>query len=106
MRVVAPAIVWDLDAPIHAALKCHHNEIWRYQKSNSYIPATPGRVLPTPGYIQFIGEQVIPGREERYSEPLDTLNAALKKTGYPWSVLTFKASYGDGAYKYLWQADS
>jgi len=44
--------------------------------------------------------------EERYSALLDSLNAALKKSNYPWCVLMFTSSYGDGAYKYLWQADS
>jgi hypothetical protein len=95
-----------LDGPIHAALKHHHNEIWRYQKADSYIPPAPGISLPTPGYIQLIGEKVIPGMEERYSALLDALNAALKKSGYPYPVLMFTSSYGDGAYKYLWQADS
>jgi hypothetical protein len=101
------AVVTDpVSGPIHAALKYHHNEIWRFQKSDSYIPAARGDALPTPGYIQLISEQVIPGMEERYSALLDSLNAALKKSSYPWSVLMFKSSYGDGAYKYFWQADS
>jgi len=95
-----------LDGPIHAALKYHHNEVWRYQKTESYIPVTPGHTLSTPGYIQFISERVIPGMEERYGELLDSLNDALKKNRYPWSVLMFRSSYGDGAYKHLWQADS
>ena len=95
-----------LDAPIHAALKYHHNEIWRYQKTDSYIPAVPGYTLSTPGYIQLISEQVIPGMAERYSVLLDSLNTALKRSSYPWCVLMFSSSYGDGAYKYLWQADS
>jgi len=95
-----------LNAPIHAALKYHHNEIWRYHKTDSYIPAAPGYTLSTPGYIQFISEQVIPGMEERYSGLLDSLNVALKNTNYPWCVLMFTSSYGDGAYKHFWQADS
>lgn len=95
-----------LTAPIHAALKYHHNEVWRYHKGDSYTP--PARVgqLPTPGYIQLISERVIPGMEPRYGVLVDSLNAALKRSKYPWSVLTFTSSYGDGAYKYLWQADS
>jgi hypothetical protein len=95
-----------LNGPIHAALKYHHNEIWRYQKSESYFPVAPGYTLPTPGYIQVISEQVIPGVEERYGALVDALNVALKTSGYPWCVLMFSSSYGDGAYKYLWQADS
>ena len=95
-----------LNGPIHAALKYHHNEVWRYHKTDSYIPASPGSTLSTPGYIQLISERVIPGMEERYSALLDSLNAALKKSNYPWCVLMFTSSYGDGAYKYLWQADS
>lgn len=95
-----------LDGPIHAALRFHHNEIWRYSKADSYIPATPGSVLPTPGYIQLISEQVVPGTEDRYGALLDTLHAALEKQRYPWPVLMFKSSYGDGAYKSIWQADS
>jgi hypothetical protein len=93
-----------LDGPIHATLKFHHNEIWRYHKTDSYIPAAPGHSLPTPGYIQLISERVIPGMEERYGALLDALNAALRKSNYPWSVLMFTSLYGDGAYKYLWLA--
>ena len=95
-----------LDARIHAALKYHHNEIWRYKSADSYIPAEPGYTLSTPGYIQLISEHVIPGMAERYDALLDSLNAALKRSNYPWCVLMFSSSYGDGAYKYLWQADS
>jgi len=100
------AVTAPLDGPIHAALNYHHNEVWRYQKTDSYIPITPGYTSSTPGYIQLIRERVVPGKEERYSELLDSLNAALKERNYPWSVLMFKSSYGDGAYTYLWQADS
>lgn len=96
----------SLDAPIHAALKYHHNEVWRYHAADSYIPALPGYTLPTPGYIQIISERVIPGMEDRYSALVDSLNAALKKNNYPWCVLLFSSSYGDGSYKYMWQADS
>lgn len=99
-------VTGPLDGPIHAALKYHHSEVWRYHKTDSYIPAAPGYTLSTPGYIQLVSERVIPGMEERYGALLDSLNAALKKSGYPWSVLMFTSSYGDGAYKYLWQADS
>jgi hypothetical protein len=95
-----------LDAPIHVALKYHHNEVWRYHKTDSYMPASPGYKLSTPGYIQLVSERVIPGMEERYSALLDSLKVALKKNNYPWCVLMFTSSYGDGAYKYLWQADS
>jgi len=100
------AVTDPLDAPIHAALKYHHNEIWRYHETDSYIPKAPGTKLSTPGYIQIVSERVIPGMEDRYGELLDALNAALKKSNYPWSVLMFTSSYGDGAYKYVWQADS
>jgi len=100
------AVTDPIDGPLHAALRFHHNEIWRYHKADSYIPATPGYTLPTPGYIQLVSERVIPGMEERYGELLDALNAALETSHYPWSVLMFTSSYGDGAYKYLWQADS
>lgn len=99
-------VTGPLDGPIHAALKYHHNEIWRYHKTDSYIPSAAGPRLSTPGYIQLISERVIPGMEDRYGELLDSLNAALKKSSYPWSVLMFTSSYGDGAYKYLWQAES
>jgi hypothetical protein len=95
-----------LNRPIHAALKHHHNEIWRYHKTDSYIPVAPGNTLSTPGYIRLVSERVIPGMEERYGALLDSLNAALKKSSYPWCVLMFTSSYGDGAYNYLWQADS
>jgi hypothetical protein len=95
-----------LDAPIHAALTFHHNEIWRYHRTDSYVPMVPGYMLPTPGYIRLISERVIPGMEDRYGVLVDSLNAALKKISYPWGVLMFTSSYGDGAYKYLWQADS
>ncbi len=100
------AVTGPLNAPIHAALKYHHSEIWRYHSTDSYVPLAPGDAPPTPGYIQLISERVIPGMEERYSALLDSLNAALKKSSYPWCVLMFSSSYGDGAYKYLWQADS
>lgn len=100
------AVTDSLDAPIHAALKYHHNEIWRYHATDSYVPAKPGYTLATPGYIQIISERVIPGMEDRYGALVDSLNAALKKRNYPWCVLMFTSSYGDGAYKYLWQADS
>lgn len=99
-------VTGPLNAPIHAALKYHHSEIWRYHKTDSYFPVTPGYARSTPGYIQLISERVIPGMEERYSALLDSLNAALKTNGYPFCVLAFSSSYGDGAYKYLWQADS
>jgi hypothetical protein len=99
-------VTGPLDGPIHAALKYHHNEVWRYHKTDSYIPVSPGHTLPTPGYILLISEQVIPGMEERYNALLDSLNAALRNSSYPWTVLMFTSSYGDGAYKYLWQADS
>jgi hypothetical protein len=95
-----------LDGPIHAALKYHHNEVWRFHETDSYIPEVPKHALSTPGYIQFVSERVIPGMEERYEALLDSLNAALKKSSYPWCVLMFSSSYGDGEYKYLWQADS
>jgi len=95
-----------LNGPIHAALKYHHNEVWRYHAIDSYIPAAPGYTLSTPGYIQLVSERVIPSMEESYSALLDSLNAALKKSNYPWCVLMFTSLYGDGAYKYLWQADS
>jgi hypothetical protein len=99
-------VTGPLDGPIHAALKYHHNEVWRYHETASYIPVAPGYTLPTPGYIQLVSERVIPGMEESYSALLDSLIAALKKSNYPWCVLVFTSSYGDGAYKYLWQADS
>jgi len=103
-RLEAPQTVTDpLDEPIHAALKYHHNEIWRYRAAGSYIPVAPGSAMPTPGYVQIVSERVIPGMEDRYGELLDALNAALKKSGYRWPVLMFTSSYGDGAYKYLWQ---
>lgn len=95
-----------LDAPIHAALKFHHNELWRYHKTDSYIPKASGYALSTPGYIQLVSDQVIPGMGERYDALLDSLKVALKRSNYPWCVLMFTSSYGDGAYKYLWQADS
>jgi hypothetical protein len=95
-----------LDGPIHAALKYHHNEVWRYQKADSYLPVKPGYTRPTPGYIQLISERVTPGMEDRYAVLLDSLKSALKKSDYPWCVLMFTSSYGDGAYKYFWQADS
>ena len=95
-----------LNGPTHAALQYHHSGVWRYHRTDSYIPAAPGTTPPTPGYIQFISERAIPGREERYSALADSLKAALKKSSYPWCVLMFTSSYGDGAYKYLWQADS
>ena len=95
-----------LDTPIHAALRFHHNEIWRYRKTNSYIPSSPGSALLAPGYIQLVSERVIPGMEERYGALVDSLHLALGKRSYPWSVLVFSSSYGDGAYKFLWQADS
>jgi hypothetical protein len=95
-----------LDTPIHAALKFHHNEIWRYQKTASYIPAKPRYAQSAPGYIQLISERVVPGMEDRYGALVDSLDLALKKRGYPWSVLVFSSSYGDGAYRFLWQADS
>ena len=41
-----------------------------------------------------------------YGALLDSLNAALRKSSYPWGVMVFTSSYGDVAYKYLWQADS
>jgi hypothetical protein len=112
------AVTDPLDGPIHAALKYHHNEIWRYHAADSYIPAasgsrpasgspaTPGARLATPGYVQIVSERVIPGMEEKYGALHDALLAALRKSGYPWSVLTFSSSYGDGSYKSLWQADS
>jgi len=100
------AVTDSLDAPIHAALKYHHNEIWRYHAADSYIPVLPGYTSSTPGYIQIISERVIPGMEDRYSALVDSLNAALKKSNYPWCVLLFSSSYGDGSYKYVWQADS
>jgi hypothetical protein len=107
------AVTDPLDGPIHAALKYHHNEVWRYHAADSYVPAAPGSSLPatgsrqaTPGYIQIVSERVIPGMEEKYGALHDALVAALRKSGYPWSVLTFTSSYGDGAYKSLWQADS
>jgi hypothetical protein len=106
VKKLLKAVTDPLDEPIHIALKFHHNEIWRYQKDGSYIPATPGSTLPAPGYIQVISERVIPGMEEKYGALLDALNAALKKSGYPWCVLVFTSSYGDGANKSLWQADS
>lgn len=96
----------SLDAPIHAALEHHHNEIWRYQEADSYIAKAPGYTLSTPGYIQLVSERVIPGMADRYSALLDSLNTALEKSSYPWCVLMFSSSYGDGAYKFLWQADS
>ena len=99
-------VTGPLDGPIHAALKYHHNEIWRFHETDSYIPPKPGYQLATPGYIQIISERVIPGMEQRYGELVDSLNAALKKSDYPWGVLMFTSSYGDGAYRYFWQADS
>ena len=104
-KLLAP-VTDPLNGPIHAALKFHHNEIWRYHETDAYIPMTPGYSLSTPGYIQLISDSVIPGMEERYSALLDSLNAALKTSSYPWSVLAFTSSYGDGAHKYLCQADS
>jgi hypothetical protein len=106
VRKLLATVTGPLDLPIHAALKFHHNEVWRYQKDGSYIPATPGSTLPAPGYIQVVSERVIPGMEEKYGALVDAQNAALKKSGYPWSILMFTSSYGDGAYKSLWQADS
>jgi hypothetical protein len=100
------AVTDTLDGPIHAALKYHHNEVWRYHRTDSYIPVAPGYTLSTPGYIQLVSERVIPGMEERYGALLDSLKGALKKSNYPWCVLMFTSSYGDGGYKYLWQADT
>lgn len=106
------AVTDPLDVPIHAALKYHHNEIWRYHAADSYIPASASRPpasesrQATPGYVQIVSERVIPGMEEKYGALHDELIAALRKSGYPWSVLTFSSSYGDGAYKSLWQAES
>jgi hypothetical protein len=106
VRKLLKAVTDPLDAPIHAALKYHHNEIWRYQKDGSYVPETSGPALSAPGYIQVVSERVIPGMEDKYGTLLDALNVALKKSRYPWRVLMFSSSYGDGAYKSLWQAES
>lgn len=95
-----------MDGPIHATLKYHHNELWRYSESYSYVPATPGYQHSTPGYIRLVSERVIPGKADRYEELVDLLNQALGKSKYPWGVVAFSSSYGDGAYRYLWQADS
>jgi len=95
-----------LDEPIHAALKYHHNEIWRYRPAGSYIPVAQGSATATPGYVQIVSERAIPGMEDKYGDLVDAINALLKKSGYRWPVLMFTSSYGDGAYKYLWQADS
>lgn len=113
VKKLLAAVTDPLDVPIHAALKYHHNEIWRYHAADSYIPAAPGSPLPatgsrlgTPGYIQIVSERVIPGMEEKYGALHEALIAAFRKSGYPWCVLSFTSSYGDGAYKSLWQADS
>jgi len=37
-----PTVTGPLNGPIHAALEFHHNEIWRYHKTDSYIPVAPG----------------------------------------------------------------
>jgi hypothetical protein len=100
------AVTGPLDTPIHAALRFHHNEIWRYQKTDSYLPAAPRYAQSAPGYVQLVSERVIPGMEDRYGALVDSLHLALRKQSYPWSVLVFSSSYGDGAYKFLWQADS
>jgi hypothetical protein len=100
------AVTDPLDTPIHASLRFHHNEIWRYQKSDSYLPAAPRSAKSAPGYIQIVSERVIPGMEDRYGAMVDSLRIALGKIRYSWPVLVFFSSYGDGAYKFLWQADS
>lgn len=100
-----PAVTDPLDEPIHAALEHHHNEIWRYRESGSYIPATPAR-RSTPGYIQLVSEQVIPRMAGRYEQLMESVNSALRQSSYPGDVLMFSSSYGDGCFKFLWQADS
>jgi hypothetical protein len=96
----------DLDGPIHATLAYHHNEVWRLLRSDSYFPSRPGYRSSTPGYIQLVSERVVPRLMSRYGALVDSLNIALATTDYPWGVMMFSSSYGDGSYHYFWQADS
>lgn len=101
-----PAVTDSLDGPIHAALRAHYNQVWRFLRRDSYYPERPRYAGTTPGYLQLVSERVIPARSDLYSALVDTLNAALRRTDYPFTVLLFSASYGDGAYHFLWEADS
>ncbi len=101
-----PAVTDSLDGPIHAALRVHYNQVWRFLRRDSYYPVHPRYAAVTPGYLQLVSERVIPARSDLYSALVDTLNAALRRTDYPFTVLLFSASYGDGAYHFLWEADS
>lgn len=100
------AVTDPLDGPIHATLRSHHNEIWRFLRGDSYYPAHPRYSGPTPGYLQLTSERVVPAQADLYSALVDSLKAALATTDYPFTVLLFASRYGDGAYHFLWEADS
>ena len=62
---------------------------------------------PKLSFTDFDAPSTIPDSVSKlFSTVTDSLNAALKRSKYPWCVSMFSSSYGDGAYKYLWQADS
>ncbi len=91
------------DDSIHATLRFHHNELWQFDKSSSYIPE---KIPTAPGYVRIRTEWVKPGRSALYDSLVARLHDALVSIRYSQPCLVFFSSYGEGSNHFLWHAQS
>ncbi|MEW6736027.1 MAG: hypothetical protein AB1489_32330 [Acidobacteriota bacterium] len=98
--------VYVMDDEMHKALRTHYNQIWRLYEENSYLPENSRYQQSVPGFIRIHTEWIKPGKEQTYESVIGKYREALIKLKHPVGYLFFYVSYGDGSYKYLWQAEN
>jgi hypothetical protein len=88
----------------HSTLRDHHNEIWMWDSSSSYFPATFVPTIQELRYVHIRSEWVKPPMNVVYDSVMTRFREALVKERYPLTCIAFFSSYGSGANHYLWHA--
>ncbi|MBI4852146.1 MAG: hypothetical protein HY819_10140 [Acidobacteria bacterium] len=96
---------YSLDDKIHSCLQNHYNQIWYLDEELSYFP-NKSKQQSLPKFMRIRSEWVKPDKGDAYDAVIKQVKEALVKAKYPIGYLVFSASYGDGACKFLWYADS
>lgn len=91
-----------IDDRVHASLLDHHSEIWETMPDFSVIPENAARAR---GYARLATMRIKPTSFGDYSAVMKRFAEALRKTHPHDVVLTFFSTYGDGAYRQLWESD-
>ncbi|MBI1805731.1 MAG: hypothetical protein HYR76_01615 [Ignavibacteria bacterium] len=94
-----------MDDSFHATLRTHHNEIWQLDKEMAYFPTQSASKKLVPGFIHIRSELVKPGKDGVYDTLTKKFHEALIKQQHPIGCLVFFGQYGDGSYKFVWQAE-